>query len=265
MKIVVFDLDETLGYFTELGIFWDSLAHYMKIKQKPELVQSDFNASLDLFPEFLRPNIINILNYLKTKKASSCCHKIMIYTNNTGPSTWANHIIEYFESKTGCKIIDQVIAAFRINGKNVEICRTTHNKTHEDLIRCTKIPVNAEICYLDDTFYPEMANDNIYYINIKPYYHDLQFDYMLDKFVKSDAGKRLLTTSEMQVEFTDIMNKHIKLYRYKCLDKDLKEYEIDKILGKQILNHLHEFFNKSKKNITLKNRGKRKNRTFKKY
>ena len=68
MKIVVFDLDETLGYFTELGIFWDSLVHYMKIKQKPELNQTDFNAILDLSPEFLRPNIINILNYLKTKK-----------------------------------------------------------------------------------------------------------------------------------------------------------------------------------------------------
>jgi hypothetical protein len=186
----------------------------------------------------------------------------MIYTNNTGPRTWANHIIEYFESKTGCKLIDQVIAAFRINGKNVEICRTTHNKTHEDLIRCTKIPVNAEICYLDDTFYPEMANDNIYYINIKPYYHDLQFDYMLDKFVKSDLGKNIVAEKD---EFNDIMNKHIKLYRYKCLDKDLKECEIDKILGKQILNHLHEFFNKSKKNITLKNRRKRKNITFKKH
>ena len=265
MKIVVFDLDETLGYFTELGIFWDSLAHYMKIKQKPELNQSDFNAILDLFPEFLRPNIINILNYLKTKKASSCCHKIMIYTNNTGPSTWANHIIEYFDSKTGCKIIDQIIAAFKINGQNVEICRTTHNKTHDDLIRCTKIPANAEICYLDDTFYPEMANDNIYYINIKPYYYDLQFDYLINKFVKSDIGKKLLTASEPQIEFANIMNKHIKLYRYKCLDKDLKEYEIDKILGKQILNHLHEFFNKTKKNATLKNRGKQKNRTFKRH
>ena len=33
MKIVVFDLDETLGYFTELGIFWDSLDYYMKIKK----------------------------------------------------------------------------------------------------------------------------------------------------------------------------------------------------------------------------------------
>jgi hypothetical protein len=95
----------------------------------------------------------------------------MIYTNNTGPHSWANHIIKYFEGKTDGKIIDQIIAAFRINGKNVEICRTTHDKTHQDLIRCTKIPPNAEICYLDDTFYPEMANDNIYYINVKPYYY----------------------------------------------------------------------------------------------
>jgi len=264
MKIVVFDLDETLGYFTELGIFWDSLEYYIKTLKKDPLTQTDFDVVLDLFPEFLRPNIINILNYLKTKKESSCCHKIMIYTNNTGPRTWANHIIEYFESKIGCKIVDQVIAAFKINGKNVEICRTTHNKTHDDLIRCTKIPANAEICYLDDTFYPEMANDNIYYINIKPYYYDLQFDYLINKFIKSDIGKSLLS-SEPHIEFNDIMNKNIKLYRYKCLDKDLKEYEIDKILGKQILNHLHEFFNKSRKNITLKNRGKRKNRTFKRH
>ena len=85
------------------------------------------------------------------------------------------------------------------------------------------------------------------------------------KFIKSDVGKNLLTTSELQIEFANIMNKHIKLYRYKCLDKDLKEYEIDKILGKQILNHLHDFFNKSKKNTTLKKRVKHKNRTFKKH
>ena len=31
MKIVVFDLDETLGYFTELGMFWDCLKQYLKI------------------------------------------------------------------------------------------------------------------------------------------------------------------------------------------------------------------------------------------
>ena len=75
MKIVVFDLDETLGYFTEFGIFWDSLVYYVKSKNKKILTQNDFNDVLDLYPEFLRPNIINILTYLKEKKHHNCCHK----------------------------------------------------------------------------------------------------------------------------------------------------------------------------------------------
>ena len=65
-KIVVFDVDETLGYFVEFGIFWSSIIAY-KIHQKInyELTQDDFNKILDLYPEFIRPNIISILNYLK--------------------------------------------------------------------------------------------------------------------------------------------------------------------------------------------------------
>ena len=165
MKIVVFDLDETLGYFTEYGIFWDCLNKFLEKKNKKGLTQGDFNDILDLFPEFIRPNIINILNYLKKKKQSKCCHKMMIYTNNQGPVEWSNNIITYFENKIKFKLIDQIIAAFKVNGKQVEICRTTHNKTHKDLIKCTKIPAHAEICFIDDSFYPEMANDNIYYIN----------------------------------------------------------------------------------------------------
>jgi len=50
MKIVVFDLDETLGYFTELGIFWDCLKNYLKIENNETLTQIDFNDMLDLFP-----------------------------------------------------------------------------------------------------------------------------------------------------------------------------------------------------------------------
>ena len=161
MKIVVFDLDETLGYFTEFGMFWDSLSHYIKIKALPYLTQDDFNDTLDLFPEFLRPNIINILTYLKTKKKSTCCHKMMIYTNNNGPREWAHHIVGYFDKKLDYNLIDQIIAAFKVNGKHIEICRTTHNKTYQDFIRCTKLPANAEICFLDDTFHPGMSNEYI--------------------------------------------------------------------------------------------------------
>lgn len=264
MKIVVFDLDETLGYFTEFGIFWDSLVQYLKSINKPALNQNDFDDILNLYPEFLRPNIINILNYLKEKKHSNCCHKMMIYTNNNGPREWAQHIIRYFEKKINYKLIDQLIAAFKVNGKTVEICRTTHNKTHKDFIKCTKIPVNAEICFLDDTFYPEMANDNIYYINVKPYYHDLQFDYMLQKFMESEVGKKIIGS---ELDFTEQMMKNIKLYKYECINKDSDEYEVDKILGKHIVTHLQQFFNKSRRNKTQKNRGKRslKKKTFRKY
>jgi len=263
MKIVVFDLDETLGYFTQYAIFWDCLTHYLKNKNNTYLTQNDFNDILDLYPEFLRPNIINILSYLKEKKLSNCCHKMMIYTNNNGPREWAHHIIKYFEKNINYKLIDQLIAAFKVNGKTIEVCRTTQNKSHKDLIKCTKIPANSEICFLDDTFYPEMSNENIYYINIKPYYHDLQFDYMIQKFKESHIGNKIIGED---VDFEEKMMAQIKLYKYECIDKDYSDYEIDEILGKQIITHLRDFFNKTKRTKTQKNRSKRNLRkTMRKY
>jgi hypothetical protein len=253
MKIVVFDLDETLGYFTEFGIFWDCLIEYSKEKNII-LLQSDFDNILDLYPEFIRPNIINVLGYLKEQKQSLCCHKMMIYTNNNGPNKWAHHIIDYFSKKIDYKLFDQLISAFKINGKVVEVCRTTHDKTFHDFIKCTKLPSNAEICFLDDTFYPEMANDNVYYINVKPYYYDLSFEYMLEKLAKSDIGKKIINNDD---NFITIMTEHINLYNYNYITKDSKEYEIDKIVGKQMIKHLHYFFNKSKKNKTKKNKTKK--------
>ena len=68
-KIVVFDLDETLGYFMELGMFWEALKTYIHKTQLPiQLNQLFFDNILNLYPEFVRPDILNILNYIKTKK-----------------------------------------------------------------------------------------------------------------------------------------------------------------------------------------------------
>ena len=113
MKIVIFDLDETLGYFVEMGMFWDGL---IKTTGKRDFAQEEFNDILDLYPEFIRPNIENILTYLKKKKQSRGCHKIMIYTNNQGPSKWSDHILSYFETKTKSKLFDQTIRAFKSTG-----------------------------------------------------------------------------------------------------------------------------------------------------
>ncbi len=246
-KIVVFDLDETLGYFVEFGIFWDSLKEYIQTnKINCSLNQDFFNKVLDLYPEFLRPNIINILRYLKKKKISNKCSKLMIYTNNQGPKEWAHHIVKYFESKIDFKIVDQIIAAFKVRGQVVEVCRTTHLKTHKDFIKCTKMPPNTEICFLDDVFYPDMSNEKIYYINLKPYIYDLEFDTMIDRFLNAN----ICSISDPTLCREQILNV-AKKYHYIYLDKSAAEFNVDKIVSKKILHHLHTFFNKVEKQQIL--------------
>jgi hypothetical protein len=258
-KIVVFDLDETLGYFMELGMFWDSLKYYIKYKSLTySLNQQLFDKILDIFPEFLRPDIFNILNYLKDKKEANHCNKLMIYTNNQGPEEWAKCIMTYFENKLNSKIFDQIIAAFKVQGKRVELCRTTHLKTHSDLIKCTKLPPETQICFLDDVFYPDMSNNNIYYINVKPYVHDLDFNIMIDRFINSNIMD--ITNND---EFKKFILTNMKKYNYICIPKNELEISVDKTISKKIFQHLQSFFKIAPiKNNTKKRRNFR-NRTFK--
>jgi hypothetical protein len=269
MKIVVFDLDETLGYFVEFGIFWDCLNRFLLQNNYPfPLSQKDFNETLDLFPEFLRPNIINILLYLKNKKNSDKCDKLMIYTNNQGQPSWTNQLKKYFETKINYALFDQIIAAFKINGKRIEICRTSHDKSYHDFIKCTKLPLHAEICFIDDNYFPDMHNKNVYYINLKPYIHDLDFDSMISTFLNSAIGKEIILNVNKNInvekeDFEKFMKKEFKLYNYTLIKKKPDEHHIDTIISKQILIHLEEFFEQTscKKTKTRKNALKKRNKT----
>ena len=96
-KIVVFDLDETLGYFTQLFIIWESIECYFKEKKRSHnLGQEQFNKILGLFPEYVRPNIDTILEFLKDKKTKKACKNVMIYTNNQRKKEWVYLIKSYF-------------------------------------------------------------------------------------------------------------------------------------------------------------------------
>jgi hypothetical protein len=274
MKIVIFDLDETLGYFTQFGILWDCLNKYLYKNNTNNniylLNQNIFNNILNLYPEFIRPNIINILKYLVHQKKTLICGKIMIYTNNQGPKEWVNYIIKYFENEINYPLFDQLISAFKQNGKILEICRTSTNKSYKDLIKCTKIPKNTEICFIDDSFYPEMTNDSIYYIIIKPYYYDLKIETMIERLINSKILNNFIIDMN---DFQDKIMTNYKKYNYPFIFKTNEEYEIDKILGRQIMTHLEFFFTKSdnsdKINETKKNKTKRnkitKNKTKKNH
>ena len=260
MKIVVFDLDETLGYFSQLSIILNSLNEYLKNKHKPLLTICDFNNILNLFPEYLRPNIINILTYLKKKKQDKICNKIMLYTNNVGPKEWSEKILSYLETKINYKLFDQIISAFKVNGKIIEIERTTNEKTYSDFIKCTKLPLNAEICFIDDIIHSEMINYKIYYINVKPYYYDYSFEEIIKRLKNSEIVKTIIKEDD---KFENTMSEYFKKYNYNLIVKDIKEYNLDKIIGKYIISHLQKFFNKSNKNGTIKKRkNEQKNKTI---
>jgi hypothetical protein len=251
-KIVVFDLDETLGYFSEFGMFWDALKGYIKSNNIDFIINQEFfNKTLDLYPEFLRPNIINILTYLKQRKKAKHCYKIMIYTNNQGPYEWSVQIKTYFEDKINYNLFDQVIGAYKVNGKQVELGRTTNAKTHSDLLKCTLIPETTDICFLDDVYHPGMSHDKVYYINIKAYEHDLPFVTIVDRFISSG-----LLNSNDPTSMKEYIIAFMKRYNYMYVEKMPGELAVDKALSKKILHHLQVFFNRRNK-LTRSKSGKR--------
>jgi len=255
-KIVVFDLDETLGYFTEFGIFCDCLNNYFK---NDSYSNTYFNELLDLYPNFLRPKILNILQYLKGKKKENKCYKVMIYTNNQGDKTWAMNIKKYFDDKVEYDLFDKIIAAFKVRGKPVEIGRTSHDKTMDDFVRCTKLPENIEVCFIDDLYHSGMANDNVYYINVKPYKYQMRIENMITRFMKSHLGNKIKNKEHFTTNIID----DFKRYNYRIHEKTQKEQEIDEIIGKRMLQHMKQFFYEKTNHTFKKKKRTTKRKTLK--
>lgn len=254
-KIVVFDLDETLGYFQELSFFIDAVENTLNIK----ITKEEFFKLLDNYPEFLRPNILNILELIKEKKRKNSKIKVMIYTNNQNPKSWALDIKDYFNYKVNYQLFEKVIAAFKVNGERIELMRTSHNKKYSDFIRCTKLPNNTSICFIDDQYHSGMINNNVYYIRVKPYTYTVSFDEMAKRFYKINnlkLDKNIFINSV--ITFMEKIN--LPIY-----DKTKDELNIDKIVSKSIIQHLNTFFTVKVNDKTQKYKKTKRNKTIKIY
>jgi len=243
-KVVVFDLDETLGHFSELGLFCKGIQDVLNIK----LSQEDFFKILDLYPEFLRPDIIKIINYVKKKKIDGKCEKVLIYTNNNGPPSWAKKIKNYFEYKIQYKLFDQIIGAYKIKGVMNEPGRTSHNKTYSDLIQCSKFKKNKlDICFIDDQYHPGMIHKNIYYIYLPGYQCQIPLNEMMRRFINSSIGNKYIHNSNT---FTIDINNYMSQYNIECVKKDITPEDIE--LSKKLLYYIKQFFKHSYNNKTRK-------------
>ena len=231
-KIIVFDMDETLGSFVELGMFWDALIKILKIND-----ESHFFEIVDLFSEFLRPYIIEILQFLIEERKKIKFEKLVIYTNNQGPKSWALLISKYFNYKLKTYVFDTVIGSYKVNGKVIEKCRTSYNKKVSDLLSCLNLPSNTEICFIDDQYHYQMKEDNVYYINVKPYNYSMELTEMTKKYADSFE---INTNKE---EFIEDMVYYMKPYNYRIKIKSQEEQEIDRIVSKKLVGNINKFLN----------------------
>ena len=186
---IAFDLDETLGSFSDFHSIWARLEPRMQ-------TQSTFNEILNLYPEFLRVGILSILRYIKSKQEVGRCLPVFIYTNNQCDDLeWIYKLIHYLEWKLDptnpVKIFARPILAFKINGKRVEPNRTTHEKTYSDFVKCSMLSTSHEICFIDDMYYTKMKHQRVYYIQPPPYIHSTPYREVVDRFTSSAIYSKL--------------------------------------------------------------------------
>ena len=293
-KVVAFDVDETLGNFSQFSYFGHTLGQYFN---KPDIMYRYFNDLVDLYPEIIRPNMVRILDYIRKKKNAGVCSKVMIYTNNMGPDKWVAHIRRYFEDKLramkqsgaggGLAIVpplfDHTIGGFKPQNERTASAsasasaypdRTTTHKTVNEFIRCGRLPSDIEICFLDDVEHPKMVDERVYYIKLQAYHSYIPFEMFVVRFLNSALYRDVFShfqvpsiipgTSSaakshiLSIEMNNLLVKIAEAAEYdiKANHRKVNPREIDEIISKYILYHLQQFFRDGLASATHKPRNK---------
>ena len=251
-KVVIFDLDETLGSFSDLYIIWTGISNIITIDNDTINNTILFTNICDLFPEFLRCNILPILAYINEQKKAKKCHKLYIYTNNKCSKQWANQLLDYISNKLISNyhldandiIFDKIILAFKINNEYIESLRTTSSKTFDDLIKCTMLPITTEFCFIDDCKHDKMIHDNVYYICPSPFNHNLKRYDIIKKLVlyfNNNTSSINLSSSPLLIS-QDYWNSWFSLHN--SVNDNLHfSYKKECTITLKILQHIKDFFN----------------------
>ena len=88
-----------------------------------------------------------------------------------------------------------------------------------------------------------MHQHDIYYINVNTYIYALQPNTMVDRFISNPVSKILVQKNEDIAKFINFAITYMKRYSgiYNLI-KSKEEYDIDKIVTKQLMVLLQSFF-----------------------
>lgn len=235
MKVVVFDLDETIGNFEQLGILWDAIE---QMKSFHRLSRNELFHLLDLFPHVFRPGFFKIITYLKRQHI-----KTAIFTNNQGPPKWVSLFADYTSYKIGHNAFNRIVRSWKIGNQVIEPCRTSYDKRYNDFLKCTGYPTTTKLCFLDDQRHKGMDHPNVYYIHIRPYTYHYKFKDMIYKLIHSPYSNKLLSTKGTRQEAREYLRlelqKSVTRYRFRPSKTQISKDDVS--LSTEIFRHIRIF------------------------
>ena len=255
-KHFVFDLDETLGSFNEL----------YEICKATSVATNELRSVLydllKIFPEFMRSGIVTILKFLHGKKKSGEFGHLYLYTNNQCGREWTENLVHAIEDVANtANLFDHIICAFKVNNVVVETTRTTHWKTWKDFIRCTLLPHTAHICFIDDTYFPYMKRDRVFYLQPRPYHHRLSLPDIAERLKSVDfiLGNSSYQQSSKKRTTNDSSSLLSRWSSQPAVPEDemQEKHEEEEEVSQRLLYYLGEFFQLSlRRPSTRKVRGR---------
>ena len=235
-KVIIFDLDETIGSFTQLYKFW----YLINLFFNKNIDNKYFYSILDNNILFLRPNMINIFNNIKQKKINNLCSNVIIYTNNNGDFFWVELIKDYINNKIQYNVIDKIIRAYKIDNQPCETCRTTYEKTLADFLKCSELPKNTKICFFDDRIHEHMIHDNVLYMNLTPYDYYIKYSELCKKFYNNNKFF-FEEHNKTYKQFYDHIKKNTDESYIKKNLKTSVETNIEKMVSRHIMRVINKF------------------------
>ena len=138
-KNVVFDFDETIGYFEQI---------IEMIKHTKKTSKMDVFELFTLFPLVFRTNIFDIFHFIVRLKKEKKIKSVILYSNNNN-DLFIDYVISFIHQKLNYRLFDLSISLNQTHKKNKNLL---------DLLNYSNglLTKNSSIFFVDDKEYDDM-------------------------------------------------------------------------------------------------------------
>ena len=191
-KNIVFDFDETIGYFEQII---DIIRH---TKKTSKLEVFEF---FNLFPLVFRTNIFDIFNYIVRLKKEKKIKSVILYSNNNN-DVFIEYVLSYIHETLNFPLFDLSISLKQTQNKN---------KNLTDLLKYSNglLTKKSSIFFIDDKEYDNMKSIK-YYIKCESYKYLYSNSCIKDKLnidLNTSYKSKIISQSIYTIISKEIINK----------------------------------------------------------